>query len=54
MAGDKTSLRERFNAAPVLKKWDWEKSPGIVTRSDLQNLLFNSGKPKGNLIKDPL
>jgi hypothetical protein len=54
MAKDKTSLRERFNAAPVLKKWDWEKSPDIVTRSDLQNLLFNNGKPKGNLIKVPL
>ncbi|MBU3113872.1 hypothetical protein [Clostridium lacusfryxellense] len=54
MAGDKTRLRERFKVAPVIKKWDWEKSPGIVTKSDLQDLLFNKGNPKGNLIKVPL
>jgi hypothetical protein len=54
MAKDKTSLRGRFNAAPVLKKWNWEKSRNIVTKSDSQNLLFNNGKPKGKLIKVPL
>jgi hypothetical protein len=54
MAGEKTSLRERFKEAPILKKWYWEKSPGIATKSDLQNLLFNKGNPKGNLIKVPL
>jgi hypothetical protein len=50
MAKDKTSLRERFKADPVLKKCDWVKLPDIVTRSDLQNLLFNNGKPNSESI----
>ncbi|MGK0467575.1 MAG: hypothetical protein ACJAX4_002877 [Clostridium sp.] len=54
MAGDKTSFRKRSNTAPVIKKWDWEKSPRIVTKSDLQDLLFNKCNSKGNLIKVPL
>lgn len=46
MEGGKTSFRERFNEAPAIKKWGWEKSLGIVTRSDLQNLLFNNSEPR--------
>ena len=44
----KHSWRKSLEAAPVLKKWNWGKSPGISTRSALRNLLFNTSKPKDN------
>lgn len=49
MTGDKTKWRKKFEAATKLKKWNWDKSPGVLTISALRDILFNNGKP---LIED--
>ena len=47
----KTNWGKRFETAPVIKKWDWDKSLGILTRSALRDLLFNDDKPKSDFIE---
>ena len=43
MAQNKTSCRKRLEAAPKLKRWDYNQSTGVSTRSSLRDLLFNNG-----------
>ncbi|WP_268064226.1 hypothetical protein [Clostridium sp. CF011] len=43
MARAKTSWRKRLEAAPELKRLNYEQSTGILTRSVLRDLLFNNG-----------
>lgn len=38
---NKPSLRKKLHSPPVLKKWNCDKSPSVLTRSDLRKLLFN-------------
>ena len=42
MARAKTSWRKRLEAAPELKRLNYEQSTNILTRSALHDLLFNN------------
>ena len=43
MARDRTRWRKRLEAAPDLKRWDYNQSTGVLTRSALRDLLFDNG-----------
>jgi hypothetical protein len=38
----KSNWRKKLETAPKLRKWYWDKSPGVLTISALRDLLFNN------------